>query len=158
MSRPCWSCCVISAPLTPCWGAVWLRSVPARVGEFSRRSICSNWSCWQEKWTHVINPVSDALMMDSAVRFDLRAPLRSPAGVWDQLFCDLPPTWQWLPRRLWAFTICLLRLNCHCLDRAREPRHVRNVSFSESTTMAFIYPIWFRFFLARGVYNFKIMT
>lgn len=38
----------------------------------------------------------------SANRFGLWPSLRSPSRVWDQLFCDLPPTWHWLARCLWA--------------------------------------------------------
>lgn len=40
-SQPCWSCCVTSVPLTPCWGAAWLRG-PVQVGGCSCDRIISN--------------------------------------------------------------------------------------------------------------------
>lgn len=47
MSRPCWSCFDISAPSTPCWGAVSPLRVSEQVGDlfiFLHHDICEKWT------------------------------------------------------------------------------------------------------------------
>lgn len=77
----------------------------------------TSWHLWkmddlgQEKWKRVSNQ-----MLFFFWWFSLWPAPWSPARVWDQLLCDLPPTWQRLPRCLWALAakyLTKLKYDCN---------------------------------------------
>lgn len=77
----------------------------------------TSWNLWkmdelgQEKWKRVSNQ-----MLFFFWWFSLWPAPWSPARVWDQLLCDLPPTWQRLPRCLWALAakyLTKLKYDCN---------------------------------------------
>lgn len=103
MSQPCWSCCATSVPLTPCWGAVSYFTVPVQVGVFLHYK--TGWHRDGVKWAAniVVLKICNASFMH-LTRFSLWPAFWSPSRVWQQLFCDLPATWRWLPGCLWALS------------------------------------------------------